>query len=455
VTVKLSELQQCFQGIVPAVIATCAADGTPNVSYLSQVHYVDESRVALSCQFFNKTRKNVDENPYASLQLYDPRTFEAYMLELRFDHAETSGPLYDSMALRIDAIASQTGMAGVFRLLSADVYEVLSLRPLPEFLDGPIEDVPAAPEPAAPRSELRALQVVCERLRGATHLEGLLGALLSALEAALGFEHSMVLLPDERGGRLFTVASRGYGEGGIGAEIALGEGLVGTVARERRALRLSATDAELRYGRAIRREAEARGSQGVSREIPLPGLPDAQSHLALPLLAQDRLVGVLAVESRRSLAFEEWHEPFLGVVAAQVAVAIENMMLRDDAEEPEPEEPAPPSVATRTRSFCFYRNDDCMFVDGEYLVRNVPGKILWKVLRQHLDAGRTSFTNRELRMDASLGLPPIKDNLESRLILLRKRLTEKCPELRLASGGRGHFRLESDCKIELLEKDSP
>ena len=459
---KLSDVPlRCFQGVQPGVIATCDAAGTPNVTYLSQVTLLDDQHVALSCQFFNKTKRNVLENPYACLELYDPVTFDAYRLEVRFDHAESSGPLFDRMAIRIDAIASQTGMAGVFRLRSADVYEVTSVERRDGFLDGS-ELPPAPPEPDdhRRRNEIRALHLISQRTCTARTLDELLSTVLETLDDALGFQHGMVLMLDETGHKLFVVASRGYGgEGdpGVGAEVALGDGLIGTVARERRMIRMSGVENELRYGRAIRAGLQrTRARRELVPEIPLAGLADAESYLGIPLVVGDRLLGVIAVESRARLAFEDWHEAFLEIVANQVAIAMDNVVLRErereDEATPAPERPSA-IPGGETRVLHYFASDECVFAGDEYLIRNVPGKILWKLLGEYTRTGRTAFTNRELRLDPFIGLPPLRDNLESRLVLLRKRLEEKCPWIQLVPSGRGRFQLIVQARISLEERD--
>jgi GAF domain-containing protein len=459
-SVRLRDIWRAFQGIVPSAIATADGQGVPNVTYVSQVYLVDDRHVALSCQFFNKTRRNLDENPLACAEVVDPVTLQAYRLRLEFLRSEKEGPLFDTMSLRIDAIASHTGMTGIFRLIAADVFEVVSAEAVSRFLtEAPREAPSEGVSLEGARTEMRGLQWISERINRAADLESLLASVLESLAEYFKFSHTAVLLYDDANRRLTTMASRGYGASGIGAEVALGEGLIGTVARERRVLRLTSLDADLRYGRAIRREAAVSGT--LDTEIPLPGLPDAQSVLAIPLTVGDRLIGVIAAEDRDPMRFSEWHEAYLEIIANQIALGLDRMIERgDDGGETAPAH-APSTAGSRqaerpscrsTRRFTYYRHDDAIFLDDEYLIRNIPARILWKVLGESQRTGRTEFSNREMRVDASLGLPPVKDNLESRLILLRHRLQEKCPDLRIVSIGRGRFALQASAAIELVER---
>jgi hypothetical protein len=121
------ELKPGLQGVFPSTIATCSPDGIPNVSYVSQVYDYDENHVALSDQFFNKTIKNVRANPLASVLLTHPETMESYVLEVEYKHSENEGPFFEEMEMKLEAIASMTGMSGVFKLRGADIYKVLSI----------------------------------------------------------------------------------------------------------------------------------------------------------------------------------------------------------------------------------------------------------------------------------------------------------------------------------------
>ena len=456
-SLQLEDLWACFQGIVPAALSTCAADGTPNITFISQVYYVDSKHVAISFQFFTKTHRNVRENPFACALVLDPRTLHAYRFRLRFDHSESTGLLFESMSLQLQAVASYSGMTDVFRLQAADVYEVLSVELLEGFTRLPVS-------PASERSSrlfvdagLVSLRLIAERLNKSQLLDELLQISLQLLDEQFGFHFSMLLLADEPNAKLLTIASHGYAENGVGSEVGMGEGLIGMAARARRTLLLSAMDHNLRYARAVRDRAEAMGrTEAIAREIPLPGLPDAASQIATPLISRNRLVGVLAVESKDPLAFLSRENSLLTTIGLHLATAIDQLSRETDEAPTDQVGRMTSAIASRsgsTRRFTFFQKADSICVDGEYLIRNVPARILWRLLKQYRDEGRVEFTNRELRMDSWLGLPELKDNLETRLILLRRRLEQKCPDVRLVSRGRGRFALEADAKIDLCEKE--
>jgi len=459
-SVPLETLTSSFQGLIPAVLATCSRDGIPNVTLLSHVEYVDSRHVALSFQFFNKSRRNISENPRALVKIVDPDTRQGWALDLRYVRSETSGPVFERMALRIEAVASYSGLKGIFKLRAADIYEVQGIEPIAE---EPASINPALPAPHAsadPVFTMRALQDLSARIHRATSLESLLDSILVGLEEYFGFTHSMILLAGEEDGALVTMSTRGYPESGVGAEARHGEGIAGMVAEARKPIRISGLLRAMLYALAVQRYAQEQGFH-PERRIPMPGLPAPDSQLGVPLLVRGELIGVLCIESDTPYRFHEEDKQTIELLGSYLAIAIQNMQLLERSETheavPAPAPAAPtrakrPAPAPCRREVTLYGGEECILVDGEYLIRSLPARILWKLLSARCREGRDEFTNRELRLDKSLNLPEYKDNLETRLLLLRRRLAQKCPDIRIVPRGRGRFALQLDCDVDLRER---
>jgi adenylate cyclase len=304
---------------------------------------------------------------------------------------------------------------------------------------------------------LAALAALAERLGRCAGLDEVLTTSLESLDSLFGLPYSMFLMLDETGTSLYTIASHGYDRAGIGSEVPVGAGIIGAAASNRRAMRIGNLTHMLRYGRAIRESGDL---GDVTTEIALPGLAAAASQLAAPSLVANELLGVLAVESDRLGAFTEVDESLLTVVAHVIASAIELDRVAGPTDAP-PLSTAPDAgvrkesrdAESSTAAIRYFSTDGSTFLDGEYLIKGVAGRILWRLLNDHQTDGRTEFTNREVRLDRSLELPAYRDNLESRLVLLQRRLDERQAPVRIQKTGRGKFRLEIDGSLTLERID--
>jgi hypothetical protein len=438
----LEALRACLQGVIPSWVATCSADGVPNVTLLSVVHYVDRERVALTRQFFNKTSANLDENPQAQVMVIDPVTVDQYLLDLRFLHTETDGPTFDAVSANLDAIASQTGMAGVFRLRGVDIHRVLAVHPFGET---------ALAGASRGRDSIAALDEYVRRLADCGDYSTATRVGLEALDDLFGFRHAILLVADERGDRVFAISSNGYGAPAAGAEVPIGVGVIGIAAERRRVVTVPSTSRSRAMHAAIVESVERSGGELQGPEIPLPGLSDVRSAAAVPLVTRGELAGVLYLESDRAGHFGPSDEGLLRVLGGHLVatLAVLGADRREAAAEATP--PPAPTPAGAAIAITYYQADDSCFVDGEYVIKGVPGRILWKLASDHAADGRTQFTNRELRLDEQLGLPAGNDNLEARLLVLRRRLEAQDRGIRLERVARGRLALHVDAPLALSE----
>lgn len=427
----LEALRDAFEGGVPATLATVDPGGQPNVSFISQVHYVDQGRVALSYQFFNKTRQNILATRAASVEVIDPLTMAFYQLDLEFETTESEGPIFESMKARLAGIASHTGMDGVFRLMGADIFRVRHIA---------CAVAPQVARPAPRVALLTALRRVLVEIGQAASLGELYDLALDAIARHLGITNLMIFVPDHSRAALDAVATWGYPSAGIGAEVRIGQGVIGVAARERVSIRIDHMSSEYLYGRAVRDRAQAEvGAGAAAPGVAFPGLPRPESQLALPMIWRDRLLGVLFAESPLPLRFGHEEEDTLGCIAAALASHAAALVAEDDLPDPVPSA-APPrhEVSVVLRHFAA---DDSVFAGSDYVIKGVAGAILWKLLRAHVATGAVEFTNRELRLAPELRLPSHAENLEARLVLLERRLREKALPIQMEKAGRGRFRL--------------
>lgn len=442
--ISLESIAPCFEGIIPASICTCSADGTPNLTYLSIVHRIDNNHVGLSYQFFNKTRENMLQNPFVQVVVVSPTTLRQYRLDLRYERTEIEGPRFDSMKTRLEAVASQTGMSHVFRLRGVDIFQVLDCRPMNAEIGG--DGLPNV-------DYLPRIEEFTARLAACTGLESVIDVSLDALSTLFGYDHSFLMVPDEDRKRLFTLGSRGFGESGIGSEVWIGEGMLGIAAARREVVRTTNLSRDVLYSNAVRSTVERRGDNSLlERNIVLPGLPEVRSQLVVPLVAQDRLLGILCLQSTAAGRFLSDDERVVRIAARHMAAS---MALMERGEGAKPEEASsrrriarPAGASTITH----YQADDSIFIDDAYLIKGIAGRIFWKLVQSYTQTGRVDFTNKEIRLDAKLQLPDLKDNLETRLILLRRRLQDRCEFVKLTRVGRGQFRLDVQRRLTLAER---
>jgi signal transduction histidine kinase len=156
--------------------------------------------------------------------------------------------------------------------------------------------------------EATALYKVSNQLMRTLNLDQVLEKVLEILQRSFGYLDCAILLVDEGAGELEVKAARGYLQEAVGKvrlKIDDREGIIGWVAAHKTALNVPDVALDSRYF----------GREG------------ARSEMAMPMIAGDKVIGVLDVQRSEVNAFNDDDLRVLSSVAAQAAIAIERARL--------------------------------------------------------------------------------------------------------------------------------
>jgi transcriptional regulator with AAA-type ATPase domain len=181
------------------------------------------------------------------------------------------------------------------------------------------------------RDPLEILHRVATEINATLDLEEIYDIALRTLDDLFDFHHAIILLVEPDGDTLRVVASRGYDNQAIGGRVRLGVGAIGVVAQRRKILQLDNLGQQRAYAAAQRRQMMKAGrGVEIGDVVSVPGLPNAESQIAIPLLIRDDMIGVFSIESPTRRAFDEQDRNLITIIANQIASAIRNAQLYEE-----------------------------------------------------------------------------------------------------------------------------
>lgn len=217
--------------------------------------------------------------------------------------------------------------------------------------------------------EIEVIEKLSKQINSTLDLSKLFDIILDSIRDLFGFQHSLILLKDEGLEQLSVVAGRGYESDGRGATVSFGHGVIGVVAAKRRMMRMAGMAYRGRYAKSA-----LESSGGSAQKVSLPGLPDVQCQIAIPLLVKEELIGVLSVESPALDAFDSVDEVLLTIVGNQMGAAIANARAYQIVEEMKANLEL--RVRERTRDLESEREN------SERLLRNILPAVIAEQLKQ-------------------------------------------------------------------------
>jgi len=157
----------------------------------------------------------------------------------------------------------------------------------------------------------RTLALLAQEFSSILQLDTLLDKIAKSVRTLINYDAFIILQVDDGAKLMRSLFSQRYDQRVQLDVLPLDKGITGAAARSRRPVLARDTAADPRY---------------------IESHPGIRAELAVPLIVKDRVIGVIDLESERVGAFTEGHVRTLGLIAPQIAIAIENARLYEEVE---------------------------------------------------------------------------------------------------------------------------
>jgi phosphoserine phosphatase RsbU/P len=156
---------------------------------------------------------------------------------------------------------------------------------------------------------LRTLAHISREFSSILNLNELLGKIAETMRALISYDAFSILLVDQEARALRHRFSIRYDQRVDIDNIPLGKGITGAAGSSREVVRVHDTTRDPRY---------------------IASHPDIRSEVAVPLVVQDRVIGVMDLESEKVGYFTDDHVRTLAVLAPQIASSVDNARLYEE-----------------------------------------------------------------------------------------------------------------------------
>jgi sigma-B regulation protein RsbU (phosphoserine phosphatase) len=233
----------------------------------------------------------------------DVRTDPRYLVALDAVHSELAVPMMTHGKL-VGVIDVQSTRHRAFHDQDRRIMRLIASR-----VAGSIENASLYRRVHQQNRTFRTLAQLSQEFSSILELDELLGKIAASVRALIDYDAFSILLVDAEKKALRHRFSVRYDQRVDLDNIALGMGITGAAAESRQTVRVVNTMQDPRY---------------------IASHPDIHSEMAVPLMVQDRVVGVLNLESERIGNFTEEHQRTLSLLAPQIASSVENARLYEE-----------------------------------------------------------------------------------------------------------------------------